>query len=98
MNFKNCPFIIIALLFFTTNFLNAQNTCTLEVVVKGIENTDGQIMVSINNGPEGWPEDNFLEQRFIQHLLLLNLPLFLKIFHTEIMRLGCCTTKMKMVR
>ncbi|MBG7628890.1 MAG: DUF2141 domain-containing protein [Bacteroidetes bacterium] len=65
MNFKNCTFIIIALLFFTTNFLNAQNTCTLEVVVKGIENTDGQIMVSINNGPDGWPEDNFLEQRFI---------------------------------
>lgn len=65
MNFKNHHFIIIVFVFFTTNFLIAQNTCTLEVVVTGLKNTEGQIMVSINEGPDGWPESNFIEQRFI---------------------------------
>jgi len=58
-------FTIIVFVFFITTLINAQNTCTLEVVVQGLENTKGQIMVSINKGPEGWPESNFIEQRFI---------------------------------
>lgn len=65
MSFNKINRILIAFVLFTTNFLIAQNTCTLEVVVEGLKNTEGQIMVSINEGPEGWPEDNFLEQRFI---------------------------------
>ena len=65
MNFKKCAFILIVFVFFTTNFLKAQSTCTLEVLVTGLKNTEGQIMVSINEGSDGWPESNFLEQRFI---------------------------------
>lgn len=65
MNYKIFTSLLFAFSFFTTSFLNAQETCNLEIVVSGLENTNGQIMISINRGPEGWPEGNFVEQRFI---------------------------------
>ena len=42
-----------------------EKTCDISIVIKGLKNTNGQIMISINKGPEGWPEENFIEQRII---------------------------------
>jgi len=48
--------IILITLLLTANFSKAQEpTCDIEIEVIGIKNIDGQIMISINRGPEGWP-------------------------------------------
>lgn len=78
MNFKKRTYILIVFVFFTTNFLKAQNTCTLKVIAMGLKNTEGQIMVSINEGSEGWPENNFLEQRFIPTFTAPNFTIIFK--------------------
>jgi uncharacterized protein (DUF2141 family) len=57
-------FSIISLI--SSQFTTAQEkTCDISIEIKGLKNTDGQIMISINRGPEGWPEENFIEQRLI---------------------------------
>lgn len=63
MNFTKKTFLLSTFILFTA--IAMAQTCNLEVVVKGLKNTEGQIMISINRGPEGWPESNFIEQRFI---------------------------------
>lgn len=67
MNFNKILFYITSFFLFSSAIINAQqNTCNLKVIIEGLKNTQGQIMVSINKGPIGWPEANFIEQRFIQ--------------------------------
>jgi len=59
-------YIAISILIFTFNSLNAQiQTCDIEIEIIGFKSSEGQLMISINRGPEGWPEENFIEQRFI---------------------------------
>ncbi|RXP58636.1 DUF2141 domain-containing protein [Lutibacter sp. HS1-25] len=77
MNSKKANYLLLLIFVLVNNLLFAQKTGTIEVIVNGIKNTDGQIMISINKGPEGWPESNFLEQRFIPNFTA---PTFLIVF------------------
>ena len=78
MKFKNINHLITVIMLFVTSFLSAQEqTCDISIEVIGIKNTEGQIMISINKGPEGWPNANFVEQRFIPEFTL---PTFTIIF------------------
>lgn len=71
--------IILITLLLTANFSKAQEpTCDIEIEVIGIKNIDGQIMISINRGPEGWPEENFVEQRFIPEFTAPNFTIIFK--------------------
>jgi uncharacterized protein (DUF2141 family) len=65
MNFNKTLFFTIVFISFTIINTNAQKTCNLKVDVNDLKNSEGQIMISINKGSEGWPEGNFYEQRFI---------------------------------
>ena len=65
MIFNKTLFITIIFILFSTINTNSQETCNLKVIVNGLKNSEGQIMISINKGPEEWPEGNFYEQRFI---------------------------------
>lgn len=66
MKFKNISSVIILIILFSSNHIKAQDqTCNIEIEVIGLKSTQGQFMISINRGPEGWPEENFIEQRFI---------------------------------
>lgn len=66
MKSKNLVFLFFIALFISTYNIKAQEkTSTIKIEIIGLKNTKGQIMISINRGPEGWPEENFIEQRFI---------------------------------
>jgi uncharacterized protein (DUF2141 family) len=67
MTFKKLVFaFLFSASIFSFQYTVAQEkTCDISIEIKGLKNTDGQIMISINRGPEGWPEENFIEQRFI---------------------------------
>lgn len=67
MSFKKFVFLLICLAFVSIQNLKGQAlTSKIIIEVVGLKNTDGQIMISINRGPDGWPEENFIEQRFIE--------------------------------
>lgn len=78
MKFTKISNFLFVITFFASITTSAQNTCTLEVVVTGLKSTEGQIMISINRGPEGWPETNFLEQRFIPKFTAPNFTIVFK--------------------
>jgi len=78
MKFKKIGYFLFAITLFTSLATSAQNSCTLEVVVTGLKSTEGQIMISINKGPDGWPESNFLEQRFIPKFTAPNFTIVFK--------------------
>lgn len=42
-----------------------QNTCDIELIVMGLRNNTGQLMISLHLGPEGFPHDNMYQQLFI---------------------------------
>ena len=55
--------------------------CTLTVIVKGLRNNHGQIMASLNKGPEDFPDGNYYVQNYYpdfnsptQKLVIKNLP------------------------
>lgn len=67
MTFKKIAFLFSLIALFSIQNLKAQApTCNIIIEVVGFKNTNGQIMISINRGPDGWPEENFIEQRFIE--------------------------------
>lgn len=79
MHFNKTSFQLLIALLFCTTFMNAQeNTCDISINVLGFKNTTGQIMISINRGPEGWPEENFIEQRFIPEFTAPNFTIVFK--------------------
>lgn len=78
MNLIKKSFLLALFLVTTISSMQAQQTGTIEVIVTGLKNTDGQIMISINNGPDGWPESNFLEQRFIPKFTAPTFSIFFK--------------------
>lgn len=66
MHPEKIVYYLIPLFLLSFNFLNAQEqTCDIEIEINDFKNNKGQVMISINKGPEGWPEENFIEQRFI---------------------------------
>ncbi|SNR67238.1 Uncharacterized conserved protein, DUF2141 family [Lutibacter agarilyticus] len=65
MNFNKILLFTTVIILISINNTNAQETCNLKVIVNGLKNSQGQIMISINQGAVGWPEENFYEQRFI---------------------------------
>jgi len=73
MKFKNISYLIVLVILFSSNHIKAQvQTCNIEIEVLGLKSTQGQFMISINRGPEGWPEENFIEQRFISEFTAPN--------------------------
>lgn len=65
MNLNKILFFVFVIIVFSITSTNAQGNCNLKVIVNGLKNSQGQIMISINKGPKEWPEANFYEQRFI---------------------------------
>ena len=57
--------VLLSLTFFLQSARIDQNTCDIEVVVTGLENNTGQLMLSIHLGPEGFPEDNMYRELII---------------------------------
>lgn len=43
-----------------------QNTGTITVNIKGLRNNKGQFMISLSRGSEGWPNENYYKQLFIE--------------------------------
>jgi uncharacterized protein (DUF2141 family) len=76
MKFNKITYFLIAFFLFTVHFMNAQKTCNLKVEVVGLKNTQGQIMVSLSRGPNGWPEENILEQRYITEFTAPNFTIY----------------------
>lgn len=76
---KNIFFFFVVTILFSTQIITAQEpTCDISIIIKGLKNTKGQIMISINRGPEGWPEENFIEQRFIPEFTAPNFTVIFK--------------------
>jgi len=56
-------------------------TCNLTVVITGLRNNDGQLMVSLNKGSEGFPDENYFLQNYypkfnspVHTIVLKNVP------------------------
>jgi len=79
MKFKSISYLLVLVIFSSSNHIKAQDqTCTIEIEVVGLNSTQGQLMISINRGPEGWPEENFIEQRFISDFTAPNFTIVFK--------------------
>ena len=56
-------FFLVVLLVCTISFAQ-QTTYDLEIIIAGIKNTNGQLMISLSKGKEGFPHANYCKQLF----------------------------------
>ena len=63
---KTLRLLLFSVLAFTTfSSFNSQQTATLQVEVIGLKNNAGQLMVSLNKGAVGFPDENYFTQEYI---------------------------------
>ena len=57
---------ILFLVALSTSSFHSMSTGSIIAHIKGIRNSDGQFMLSLSKGPEGFPNDNYYRQLFIE--------------------------------
>lgn len=65
MNLNKGHIVLIILLFLLANGFQKEETGELEVIVEGLRNDDGQLMISLSRGPIDFPDGNYYRQLFI---------------------------------
>lgn len=63
--FRISKLSILFLIIFSFSFTQETKLYDLDIVVTGLKNTDGQLMISISKGKEGFPHNNYFKQLYI---------------------------------
>ena len=63
--FRFSKLSVLFLLVFSCSFAQKIKLHNLDIVVTGLKNTNGQLMISLSKGKQGFPHNNYYKQIFI---------------------------------